>query len=153
MVQRLFTLGGERLSPRAMGIAGEWAPTDPQEMWTAIESDRRRDWRWHAGVFQSGAHQIALNRPEAEDIPDLVDRARLPELLRGVRLTVMEGALSLKADRLQSEIWPAMIVIAMLFMCAEMLLATSKALLPMKPASRSIAPAPVPKRQPVEARV
>ena len=45
----------------------------------------------------------------------------------------MAGALELKADRLQSEIWPAMIVITMLFMCVEMALATSKAMLPAKP--------------------
>ena len=43
------------------------------------------------------------------------------------------GALDLKADRLMSEIWPAMIIATMLFMCLEMLLATSKALLPAKP--------------------
>ena len=106
-------------------------------MWSAVETDKRRDWRWHAGVYQSGAHRIALNRPEAEDAPEIVERARLPELLRGVKLTVMAGALELKADRLQSEIWPAMIVLTMLFMCAEMALATSKAMLPQKPAGAS----------------
>jgi hypothetical protein len=49
----------------------------------------------------------------------------------------MAGALELKADRLQSEIWPAMVVLTMLFMCAEMALATSKAMIPMKPAVRA----------------
>ena len=95
---------------------------------------------------------IALNRPEAEDVPDLVESSRLPELLRGVKLTVMSGALELRADRLQSEIWPAMIVVAMLFMCAEMLLATSKAMLPAKPALRSSAPRPPAPAPPAEAR-
>ena len=55
------------------------------------------------------------------------------ELLRGAKLTVMSGALELKADRLMSEIWPAMVIATMLFMCLEMLLATSKAMLPVKP--------------------
>jgi len=98
-----------------------------------VETDRRRDPRWNAGVYKSGARLLALNRPETEDQPDLVDPARLPELLRGAKLTVMTGALELKADRLMSEIWPAMIIATMLFMCLEMLLATSKALLPTKP--------------------
>jgi hypothetical protein len=49
----------------------------------------------------------------------------------------MSGALGLKADRLQSEIWPAMVIATMLFMCAEMLLATSKAMLPQKPAAKA----------------
>ena len=34
-------------------------------------------------------------------------------------------------------VWPAMIVATMLFMCLEMLLATSKALLPVKPKPKS----------------
>jgi hypothetical protein len=45
---------------------------------------------------------------------------------------VMTGALDLKADRLQSEIWPAMIIATMVFMCLEMLLATSKGIAPVK---------------------
>ncbi len=141
MVQRLVTLGGQRLAPPVMAVAGEWKPLDPQEAWSAVETDKRRDWRWHAGVYQSGANRVALNRPDAEDAPEITDRARLPELLRGVKLTVMAGAMELKADRLQSEIWPAMIVITMLFMCAEMLLATSKAMLPQKPPVRTAGPA------------
>jgi hypothetical protein len=135
MTQRLFALGGSRFAPPAMAIAGEWKPADADETWTAVETDKRRDWRWHAGVYQSGARRIALNRPDAEDVPDLVETTRLPLLLPGVKMNVMAGALELKADRLQSEIWPAMIVVTMLFMCAEMLLATSKGLLPQKPAT------------------
>jgi hypothetical protein len=45
---------------------------------------------------------------------------------------VMAGALDLKAERLQSEIWPAMIIATMVFMCLEMLLATSKGIAPAK---------------------
>ena len=140
IVQRLVTLGGQRLAPPLMAIAGEWQPPDAQETWSAVETDRRRDWRWHAGVYQNGAQRIALNRPETEDSPEIVEAARLPELLRGVRLTVMAGALELKADRLQSEIWPAMVMLTMIFMCVEMALATSKAMLPMKASVKPAAP-------------
>ncbi|MDR3406292.1 MAG: BatA domain-containing protein [Chthoniobacter sp.] len=142
MTQRLLAMGGKHLAPPTMAIAGEWQPADPQETWIAVETDRRRDWRWHAGVYRNGAQLIALNRPESEDAPEIVERARLPELLRGVKLTVMAGALELKADRLQSEIWPAMIVLTMLFMCAEMALATSKAMLPIKPGAKSASSRP-----------
>jgi len=37
-----------------------------------------------------------------------------------------------KADHLQSEIWPLLVVLAMLAMCIEMALATSKGLTPNK---------------------
>ena len=40
-------------------------------------------------------------------------------MLRGVKLTVMAGALELKADSLQSEIWPAMLILTMLVACFE----------------------------------
>ncbi|MEO6784911.1 MAG: hypothetical protein ABI318_02155, partial [Chthoniobacteraceae bacterium] len=100
--------------------------------WAPVETDRRRDPRWNAGVYRNGAQLIALNRPDSEDMPELTDAARLPELFKGAKLTVMAGALELKADRLMSEIWPAMIIAAMLFMCFEMLLATSRAMLPVK---------------------
>jgi hypothetical protein len=150
MMQRLLVLGGKRLAPPLLGVAGEWQPADAQETWTAVETDRRRDWRWHAGVYRNGVHLVALNRPESEDAPEIVDRARLPELLRGVKLTVMAGALELKADRLQSEIWPAMIVLTMLFMCAEMALATSNAMLPAKPARKSSTPLPPARSEPAE---
>ena len=149
MVQRLVTLGGQRLAPPVMATAGEWQPPDAQETWSAIETDRRRDWRWHAGVYQNSANRVALNRPEIEDSPEIAEAARLPEMLRGVQLTVMAGALELKADRLQSEIWPAMIILTMLFMCLEMALATSKAMLPMKAPVKPAAP----KREPAEVGV
>jgi len=131
-VQRLLALGANRLAPPAMAVAGEWQPASSDEGWSLVETDRRRDPRWDAGIYKSGTRLLALNRPEAEDLPDLVEPARLPELFRGAKLTVMAGALELKADRLMSEIWPAMIIATMLFMCLEMLLATSKALLPTK---------------------
>jgi hypothetical protein len=133
MVQRLLTLGGQRFSPPAMGIAGEWRPPDPHEVWTPMDPQQRRDWRWQAGIYHSGDHMIALNRPAIEDLPEIVERGRLPDLLRSVKLTVMAGAMELKADNLQSEIWPAMIMATMAFLSAEMLLATSRALLPRRP--------------------
>jgi hypothetical protein len=139
MVQRLLTLGGTHLAPPALALAGDWNPEGGEGSWVPVETDRRRDPRWNAGVYRNGAQLIALNRPDAEDMPDLVEGARLSELLRGAKLTVMTGALELKADRLMSEIWPAMTMAAMLFMCLEMLLATSKAMLPVKPKPKTAA--------------
>jgi len=151
-VQRLLALGGQRLTPPSMALAGDWKPSNPDEAWAPVETDKRRDWRWHAGVYQSSGRMIALNRPESEDAPETLDRSRLPDLLHGVNLTVMAGALELKADRLQSEIWPIMLVGTMLFMCLEMLLATSKALLPTRPGAVSPPVRPPAKSQPVGAR-
>ena len=133
MVQRLIAIGGKHLAPPAIAFAGEWNPEGGEGSWAPVETDHRRDPRWNAGVYRNGAQLIALNRPESEDTTELTDPARLPELFKGAKLTVMTGALELKADRLMSEIWPAMVIATMLFMCLEMLLATSKSMLPVKP--------------------
>ena len=132
MVQRLVAIGGKHLAPPALALAGARQPDSTEGRWAPVEPERRRDPRWNAGVYRNGAQLIALNRPDAEDMPELVESARLKDLLRGAKLTVMAGALELKADRLMSEIWPAMVIATMLFMCLEMLLATSKAMLPVK---------------------
>ncbi len=132
MMQRLLLTGGARLAPPALAIAGEWKPPEG-DFWTAVESDRRRDPRWHASVYKHAGRLIALNRPDTEDSADSIDAAAVEKLLPGVKVEVMTGALTMKADRLTSEIWPLMIVATMIFMTLEMLLATSKALIPQKP--------------------
>jgi len=126
-VQRLISLGGQRLSPPNLAVAGEWQPPDPLESWTALSESSPHDWRWNAGVYQSGSQRLALNRPAIEDLPEKLDPTSLPTLFHDLNLTVMTNALNIKADSLQSEIWTAMILVTMLFMCAEMALATSKA--------------------------
>ncbi len=152
-VQRLLALGSQRISPPAMALTGEWKPSASDEAWAPVETEKRRDWRWHAGVYRSGSRMIALNRPDSEDAPETLDHSRLPDLLHGVKLTVMAGALELRADRLQSEIWPMMLLGTMLFMCLEMLLATSKAMLPMRAGAPGSPLRPPAKAKPVEVQV
>lgn len=151
MIQRLLVEGGARLAPPAIATAGEWKPEDG-EFWTPLADaqppeDRRRDPRWSAGIFKHADRLIALNRPESEDAADITNGEVLQKLLPRVKLNVMTGALDLKADRLESEIWPMMIVATMLFMCFEMLLATSKALIPRKPKPKVPVPSATPKRE------
>jgi len=129
------------------------APGDAQETWSPVETDKRQDWRWHAGIYQSGGHRMALNRPEAEDAPRPFDPARLPEMLRGGEAHRHGGRAGIESDRLQSEIWPTMVVLTMLFMCAEMAIATTRPCLPIKPGMKSTASRPVTKRPSAEVEV
>jgi hypothetical protein len=141
MVQRMLAIGATRLVPPALATAGEWQPTEG-EFWTPVQEGERRDPRWRAGVYKHAGKLIALNRPDREDSAEVVKADLLPTILKGVKLTVMAGALDLKADRLQSEIWPIMIIATMIFMCLEMLLATSKGIVPAKAKAKP----PVPSR-------
>jgi hypothetical protein len=132
MVQRMLVKGGARLAPPALATAGEWQPNEG-EIWVPETADGgRRDPRWNAGVYKHAGTLVALNRPAREDNPDTVEADRLQTILEGVKLSILEKAMDRKADQQHSEIWPLLIVATMLFMCLEMLLATSKALAPMR---------------------
>ncbi len=133
MTQRLLQQGSRRLSPPILETVGNWKPADPAETWTSTDTATPHDWRWNSGIYQSGARKIALNRPASEDDPDFINAAKIKELLPNAKLDVLSGALELKADRLQNEIWPMLVVLAMVFMIMEMVLATSKAMLPPRP--------------------
>jgi hypothetical protein len=141
MIQRMIVAGGARLAPPSLAVAGEWQPAEG-EFWIPVDAEERRDPRWRAGVYKNAGRLIALNRPDREDLPEAIGGESLNTLMKGVKLTVMTGALDLKADRLQSEIWPAMVVATMIFMCLEMLLATSKGLAPQLRKKPPIAPKP-----------
>ncbi len=146
MVQRLLIQGGARLAPPANSVAGEWKPAE-SEMWSSLETDRRHDPRWHAGVYKSNGRLVALNRPEIEDNADILEKDVLAKLLPSVKMQVVADALTQSPDRIESEIWPAMIVATMVFMCLEMLLAMSKSLMPAKPKPRVPVAAKIEKRE------
>lgn len=146
MIQRLLITGGARLAPPANAFAGEWKPGD-QETWISLETDRRHDPRWHAGVYKYNGRLIALNRPEAEDVPDTLNTGEmLPKLLPNAKTKASRG-------EQESEIWPIMVVATMIFMCLEMMLAMSKSLLPAKPKPRVPVPGPAAEKKKTEVGV
>ena len=141
MTQRLLIQGSRRLSPPILETVGNWKPAEADETWTSVDPTTTHDWRWNAGIYQNGPRRIALNRPTSEDDPDFINSAKVKELLPNAKLDVLSGALELKADRLQNEIWPMLVVLAMIFMIMEMVLATSKGMLPPRPRSVTASPA------------
>jgi hypothetical protein len=151
MVQRFLAAGAARLVPPQMGIAGEWQPADAQQTWSPLKTAESpseadaRNWRWNAGIYESGTQRIALNRPASEDAPEVLTGEQVKNLLSGLEVDILAQAMDVKANRLQNEIWPMLVMGAMLFMIAEMALATSKGLLPQKarvaPASPKNSPA------------
>jgi hypothetical protein len=127
VVQRLLREGGQRLAPPAAALVGFWKPAETDGVWTPVDGSDK-NWRWEAGIYQQGNSTIALNRPPEEDINGTVDPAALPPLLPEMKVDVMQGALEQGSDSLQSEIWPLLIMAAMIFMIGEMIVATSKAM-------------------------
>ncbi|MCC9500106.1 hypothetical protein, partial [Campylobacter jejuni] len=77
----------------------DWKPTDPNENWTYLPQINKadgtvetRDWRWQAGVYQHGAQRVALNRPAAEDEPEMVPAGEVEKLLTGLKVEILKDA-------------------------------------------------------------
>jgi hypothetical protein len=119
MLQRILRLGGERLAQAESARCGDWEPADPQEMWTSVESAEYRNALWQAGVYQCGTRRVALNRPAREDIHDVTDRDTIESLFGDVRVQILDDLSKRNGEKLQSEIWPLFLCLAMACLLAE----------------------------------
>jgi hypothetical protein len=117
MIQRVLQEGGSRLSARGMESCGVWRPTDESEPWVGEEGDR--DYRWQAGVYRLGAQRVALNRPERENDLERVPLERLRTLFDGVDLQLFEETVETARKESTSELWPLMVLLALLCMMVE----------------------------------
>jgi hypothetical protein len=117
MVQRVLQEGGSRLSARGMEACGVWRPTDESEPWVGEEGDR--DYRWQAGVYRLGAQRVALNRPERENDLERVPLERLRTLFADVDIQLFEETVETARKESTSELWPLMVLLALLCMMVE----------------------------------
>ncbi len=123
MIQRALRDGAGRLqsaTSRDCGDATAMAMTSAEEPWQRV--DAAPGGRWTAGVYQSGARWLALNRPLAEDAPEQLDEAEVRALFGSVPLRFFEETAA-ATSRFQSEIWRMCLVAMLLFLFAEALLA------------------------------
>ena len=121
MIQRLLAQGAGRLAGVELAWCGEWRPGSAGERWAPVGGGETADPLTRAGVYRSGARMVALNRPPAEDDPETVDAARIRRLFPGVDVTVSDVLAGGKTP-MPTEIWPAMVVLGLLFLAAESLL-------------------------------
>ncbi|MFC1497648.1 BatA domain-containing protein [Verrucomicrobiota bacterium] len=119
MIQRIFQSGGMRLMKAKSAVCGEWQPPEEQKIWTSVDSGDHKDFRWQAGVYQSGTERIVLNRPAIEDVPDIIDKDRAVRLMGEIPVQVVEKISQEDPGKLQSEIWSVFIYFALAFMMAE----------------------------------
>ncbi len=120
LVQRLMEEGGRRLGGGTTATCGAWRPVSADERWEPVTGGGGSDAAVAAGVYRSGSRLVALNRPAAEDDPETVDEARVRSIFAPVRVDVVSDLASRgSAPTVQSELWPALLILALLFLMAE----------------------------------
>jgi len=125
LVQRLLENGGRRFTQAGQMVCGQLGEAASGETWISV--DGYKDPRTQAGVYRSGNRLVAVNRPAAEDEPEILDSGKARSLFGRVRVQLFAEPKQ-GESKLQSELWRAFLFAMLLFLLAEAILA-----LPPKP--------------------
>jgi hypothetical protein len=128
MMQRLLQSGSRRLQQATAMACGELSVLDQARHWERVDGGGPNDVRTQAGVYRSGDRLLAVNRPVAEDSPDVLEATEARTLFGALPLQMLQEKRSQATD-LQGEIWRVFLVTMLLFLVAEGAL-----ILPPKPA-------------------
>lgn len=134
-VQRAVLAGADRLSASFDAPLGaSAAKTRPGEIRTRLDdfaAGLRTDPDHLAGVFRLGDRLLALNRPAAEDLTDVLDPAALDTLLEGLRFSLFEDRSTAANENVTRGVWRAFLVAMLALLVAEAALC-----LPKRPAAK-----------------
>lgn len=118
MLQRVLWAGSVRLTKAESGTCGEWLPGEG-EIWTSVDVSEEKDPRWNAGVYQCGSRLVALNRPLAEDMYEVLSGNDVEQLLPGLDVQVLDRLVGSSGEALRSEIWKLFLYCCLAFMLIE----------------------------------
>jgi hypothetical protein len=121
MVQRLLQSGSKRLQQVASVNCGELSLADQQQQWTGVDSVAPKNIRMQAGVYRSGDRLLAVNRPAAEDEPEILEMNDAQKLFAGVSFQMLQDKQT-KSDALQGEIWRIFLFGMLMFLIGESIL-------------------------------
>ncbi len=126
VVQRIVTAGAERFDASYVAaVAGEGARALPGETRTRLDDFGTPDpanAAFESGIFRLGERLVALNRPVAEDAPEILAREQLDAVLAGTGYTLLDQAGQASDPSLSRDIWRAFLIAVLLFLIAEALL-------------------------------
>jgi len=86
--------------------------------WTSVDSTQNKDIRFEAGVYRNGDRLLAVNRPAAEDEPDVIDSDEARKLFEGLPVQTLEERRT-NVEQIQGEIWRLFVFAMLLFLIAE----------------------------------
>jgi hypothetical protein len=121
MLQRMLLAGGRRLQQASEVACGELSAVDQARQWVTVDSTKTKDIRTQAGVYRSGDHFIAVNRPASEDDPEIIDSEQARKLFGDLPVQTLQEQ-HLEVGQLQGEIWRLFVFAMLAFLLAEGLL-------------------------------
>jgi hypothetical protein len=127
MLQRLLLAGARRLQQVSTVACGELSAVDQARPWVSVDSTAPKDIRFQAGVYRAGDRLIAVNRPSAEDDPDIIDSDQTRKLFGDLPVQTWREH-EFGFGQLQGEIWRLFAFAMLLLLIAEAIL-----ILPAKP--------------------
>ena len=120
MVQRLLTVGSDRLARVRTAVCGEWKPLSEESIWQPLHTTDASDFRWKAGVYQSDNNEkIALNRPLREDDPNVIETEGATRLFGDLPVTAVAESEQAPGKKVTSELWKLFVYLAAFFMLIE----------------------------------
>lgn len=128
-LQRLVLAGADRFDQAYQGEVGPGSARLGEGVRRRLDGYGDADAAnalYEAGVYDGGEQVLAINRPELEDVPDIITREELEGLLEGLNYSMFDQTGQEDDSGLSRDVWRAFLIAAMLFLIAEALLCLPK---------------------------
>ncbi|MDX1680455.1 MAG: BatA and WFA domain-containing protein [Akkermansiaceae bacterium] len=128
-VQRMILAGADRFDQALQAEVGPGSARLGGESPQRIDSYGKPDLnnaRHEAGIYNTGDRTLAINRPEIEDVPDILTREELEGLLDGTNYSMFDQTGQEDDEGLSRDVWRLFLIAAMLFLIAEAFLCLPK---------------------------
>jgi hypothetical protein len=135
MLQRMLEAGAARVQEISSVACGELSASDQTLPWVSVDSTEHKDIRTQAGVYRAGSRLLAVNRPAAEDDPDIVDTDEMRKLFGDLPVQTLEER-NVETGRLQGEVWRLFVFAMLLFLIVEGILILPARQVPVAKAKR-----------------
>ncbi|MFO1500868.1 MAG: hypothetical protein U1G07_21185 [Verrucomicrobiota bacterium] len=118
MMQRLLQSGSRRLQQDTSVECGQLSTVDQGLRWESVDSTNPKDIRTRAGVYRAGDRFLAVNRPLAEDDPEVLPSEEAKRLFGTLGVQMLQERRG-GVDKLQGEIWRVFVFGMLLLLVAE----------------------------------
>jgi hypothetical protein len=118
MMQRLLQSGSRRLEQSSTMACGELSASDQAQRWVSLDSPAGKDIRFESGAYRSGERLVAVNRPAAEDEPDVLELDQTKRLFGDLPFQMLLERRTQK-EHLQGEIWRIFLMGVLLLLLME----------------------------------